>query len=56
MTLTAPVTLRVASVVTTSEWPIAEKPSPPYSFGMTMPRNFCSLMYCQTSGGRSLSS
>ena len=31
----------------------AEKPMPPYFFGMIMPRKPLSLMYCQACGGRS---
>ena len=53
-TVTAAVPERVLIFCTTSECACAEKPSPPYSFGMIMPRNPRSLMNCQTFGGRSL--
>src|SRR5207253_4813726 len=42
-----------ASLTTTCECANAEKPSPPYSFGMIIPRKPLSLMYCQTGCGRS---
>jgi hypothetical protein len=42
-----------ASLAMTRECAVAEKPSPPYSFGMIMPKNLCFLRYSQISGGRS---
>ena len=40
----------------TCECANAEKPSPPYSFGMIIPRNPCSLINCHSASGRSFSS
>ena len=54
ITVTATVPERVDSLVITCECANAEKPRPPYSFGMIMPRKPLSLMNCQTCGGRSL--
>ena len=53
MTVTAAVSERVESLRTTSECAYGEKPSPPYSLGMIMPKNFWRLMKSQASGGRS---
>ena len=52
--VTAAALHRVESLVTTCECANAEKPRPPYSFGMIIPRKPLSLMNCQTCGGRSL--
>src|SRR5712672_405621 len=56
ITVTAAVTERVEILRTTSECAYGEKPSPPYSFGMIMPKNFSRLMKSQTSSGRSRNS
>ena len=53
MTVTAPATLRLAIRVITALWAAAEKPSPPYSPGMIMPKKPCYFMKSQTAGGRS---
>ncbi len=53
MMVTAPTIERVETLRTTSECAKAEKPRPPYSAGMIMPKNFSRLMKRQTSGGRS---
>ncbi|CFP42230.1 Uncharacterised protein [Bordetella pertussis] len=44
MTDTASADERVDSLVTIAECAWAQKPRPPYSFGMIMPRKPCSLM------------
>jgi hypothetical protein len=54
ITVTAAVPLRVEIFVTISVCAKAEKPSPPYDFGMMMPRKPFSRMNFQTSGGRSM--
>ena len=56
MAVTAPEVERVDSLRMTSECPNAEKPSPPYSFGMIMAKNLWRLRKSHTSGGRSHSS
>ena len=56
MTVTAAVPLRVEILVTISECAKAEKPRPPYDFGMMMPRKPLSRMNFHTSGGRSMRS
>src|SRR5687767_11580963 len=47
---------RVEILRMTSECANAEKPRPPYSFGMIMPKNLLARIKVQTSGGKSLSS
>jgi hypothetical protein len=42
-----------ASFWITLWWASAEKPRPPYSFGMIMPKNLFFLMKSHSSGGRS---
>src|SRR6476646_6059705 len=56
MAVTAPEVERVESLRMTSECAKAEKPSPPYSFGMIMAKNLWRLRKSHTSGGRSHSS
>src|SRR5690606_10854320 len=51
-----PITLAEATVRTTSECAVLEKPRPPYFFGMIMPKNFFSRMKSHTGLGRSRSS
>src|SRR5437867_1521031 len=53
ITVTAAATLRLEILVTTAELAIAENPSPPYSSGMIIPKNFFSLMNRHASGARS---
>ena len=50
---TTAVALRDDIFVSTIEHASGEKPSPPYSFGMIIAKNFCSLRNCQTFGGMS---
>ena len=51
ITVTARLTLRVESLRITAECAAAEKPSPPYSLGMIMPRKPFALMKSQISSG-----
>src|SRR5690606_40209883 len=51
-----PISLAEATVRTTSECAVLEKPRPPYFFGMIMPKNFFSRMKSHTGLGRSRSS
>jgi hypothetical protein len=50
ITVTAAAMERLAMRVTTREWPISEKPSPPNSSGITMPKNRSRLRKSHTSG------
>ena len=53
MTVTDRTVERVESRAITAEWPMAEKPLPPYFFGMIRPKKPWSFRNCQTSGDRS---